>query len=321
MYYLYFIIYCNIRNINLIPYVVSIIFYSLLLINLNSATMKATISNLNGEQQNALNHLSKNFRRALRPLMVICYGHRSSTTFKTSAFLNSGMEKKNSSIFDIMIIVSDDEVLPDGALMEIAKRNSPGNPTDGLIILRMADVLLNLTNRSRFFSAIFRRGIVLYANKDALKMLPSPLPPVSVIGRYEKQRLATFLHYAEECLDNVERDLSACSNDPFLMMLSLNASAIYAGRYFIGAYCGIELQGEFKKIINFSANINTALTDIFPRNTKEEQLLFHVINLTFIDEGFSPGIAMIKVLCKRVARLIAVSKSYSQKKIAELQPA
>lgn len=281
--------------------------------------MRATISNLNGEQQNVLNHLSKNLRRALQPLMIICYGHRSSTTFKTSVFLNTGIEKKNSSVFDILIIVSDDEVLPDSSLMEIAKRNSLDNPPERLIVLRMADVLLNLEYKNRFFSAIFRKGILLHANKDALKLIPHPLPPLSSITIHETKRLATFLQYAQECLDRVERDLDSGENDPFLMMLLLNESAVYAGKYFIGAYCGIEMQGEFKKIINFSANINAALTEIFPRNTAEEQLLFHVINLTFIEEGFSAGSAIIRILCKRVAKLIAVSQAYSQKKIAELQ--
>jgi len=281
--------------------------------------MKATISNLNGEQQNALNHLSKRLKVALRPLMIICYGHRSATTYKSSVFQHAGMEKNSSSVFDIMIIVDDDEVLPDSSLMEIAKRNSMGNPPERLIVLRMADVLVNLKHKNRFFSAIFRKGILLYANKDALKLIPHPLPVLNSIGIHEKQRLATFLQYAQECLDKVERDLSSGSSDLFLIMLLLNESAVYAGKYFIGAHCGIELQGDFKKIISFSANINTALTAIFPRNTPEEQLLFHIINLTFIEEGFFPGSALIEVLYKRIVSLIAVSQSHSQKKMAELQ--
>ena len=280
--------------------------------------MRATISNLNGDQQNVLNHLSKNLKRALHPLMIICYGHRSSTTFKTSVFVNSGIEKKNSSVFDILIVVDDDEILPDSALLEIAKRNSLENPPERLIVLRMADVLLNLNYKSRFFSAIFKRGILLHAHKDALKRIPHPLPPVNSIGIYEKTRLDTFLQFAQECLSRVERDLNERENDPLLMMLLLNESAVYAGKYFIGAHCGIELKGAFKKIINFSATINSALTDIFPRNTPEEQLLFHVINLTFIEEGFCPGSAIINVLSKRIAELIAVSQIHTQKKIAEL---
>lgn len=281
--------------------------------------MRATISNLNGEQQNVLNHLSKNLRRALHPLMIICYGHRSCTSFKTSVFVNSGIEKKNSSAFDILIIVSDDEILPDSSLLEIAKRNSLDNPPERLIVLRMADVLLNLKYKSRFFSAIFKKGILLHVNKDALQLIPQHLPPLSSIGLYEKARLATFLQYAQECMERVGRDLDAAENDPLLIMLLLNESAVYAGKYFIGVHCGIELQGAFKKIINFSATINTALTDIFPRNTPEEQLLFHVINLTFIEEGFCPGPAIIEILYQRIAKLIAVSQAHTQKKMAELQ--
>lgn len=48
--------------------------------------MKTSISNLNGEQQNILNHLCENLKRALSPLMIICYGHRSETAFKFRHF-------------------------------------------------------------------------------------------------------------------------------------------------------------------------------------------------------------------------------------------
>jgi hypothetical protein len=281
--------------------------------------MKTTISNLNGQQQNALNHLSKSLRRAIQPLMIICYGHWSSTAFRSSVFLNTGMQKKNAAVFDIVIIVSDHEILPDSVLMEIAKRNSLGNPAERLIILRMADVLRNLEQNNRFFSLIFRKGIVLHASKEVLNMLPDPLPAVNSIAALEKQRLDSLLQQARVCLNKAELALGSGTGDPGLITLLLNESAVFAARYFIAVYCGIELQGEFKKILNFSANISASLTAVFPRNTPEEQLLFHVINLTFIDEGFFPGMAILSILCKRVARLLAVSKSAAQQKLAEFQ--
>jgi len=280
--------------------------------------MRTTISNLNGEQQNILHHLSKRLKRTVQPIMIICYGHRSLTSFRTSVFGNTGIEKTNTAVFDILIVVSDDEVLPDSSLMEIARRNSMDNPPERLIILRMRDVLLNLEQRNRFFAAIFRKGIMLHANKDAIKMLPNPLPASNSIDISENQRLAIFLKYAKECLNKAECDLNSVNNDPFMLMLLLNASAVYAGRYFIGAHCGIELKGDYKKIIDFSATLNTALTELFPRNTREEQLLFYVINLTFIDEGFFPGQAIIEILCKRISSMITVCQSLSQKRIAEL---
>jgi hypothetical protein len=280
--------------------------------------MRATISNLNGEQQNVLHHLSKRLKMALNPLMIICYGHQASITFKTSVFLNTGMEKRSSAVFDILIVVSDDEVLPDSSLMEIARRNSMENPTERLIILRMRDVLQNLRYKSRFFAAVFRKGILLHANKEALKLLPSPLPGTGLISKYEKRHLAITLQYAQECLDKARHD-SSSGADPLLVMLLLNESAVYAARYFVGAYCGMELRGDFKKVLNFSVTIDPALAAVFPRNTREEELLFHIINLTFIDEGFFPGPAVLDILFKRISRLIAVCQKYSQKKLAELQ--
>lgn len=321
MHYLYFIIYCNVRNKNFYLYVLLIIFYSSLLIYPDKPVMRTSISNLNGDQQNILNHLSKNLKRAVKPLMIICYGHRSSITFQNSAFSNCGIEKKSQSVFDLFLIISDEEILPDSSILEIARRNCDENTIDNLMVFRMHDVLLNLKHKSRFFSGIFRSGILLYGDKNALAMIPHPLPPVCFAGNPEKAELLTLLQQAQQCLGKVERNLDNGHDDPQLNILLLNASAVYALRYFIAAYLGIDIRGGLRKLLSLSVNISNELNAVFPRSTMEEKILFHVINLSFIDEGFCPGPMVVQTLFKRVANMVAVSQGMVHRKLTQLLPA
>lgn len=282
--------------------------------------MRTSVSNLNGDQQNILNHVSKNLKRALKPLMIICYGHRSSITFQNSAFSNSGIEKKSQSVFDLFLVISDEEILPDSSLLEIARRNCDGNTVDNMMIFRMRDVLLNLKHKSRFFSGIFRSGILLHGDKNALAMIPHPLPPVCFAGNAEKTELLTLLQQAQQCLKKVERNLDDGQDDPQLNILLLNASAVYALRYFISAYLGMDIRGGLRKLLTLSVNVSNELAAVFPGSTMEEKILFHVINLSFIDEGFCPGPTVVQTLFKRVSNMVAISQGMVHRKLAQLLP-
>ncbi|SEA81673.1 hypothetical protein [Pedobacter hartonius] len=283
--------------------------------------MRTSISNLNGEQQNKLNHLSRDLKRALNPLAIICYGHRAGVSFQSSAFLNSGVRKSNSSVFDIFLMINNDETLPDSVVLEIARRSCAAHTAGNIIVFRMQDVLLNLKNESRFFSSIFRNGILLHGNKNALRLLPAPLPPVCFTSDYEKQALHTLLQYSQQCLLRVEKNLKDGYDDPQLNLILLNESAVFSIRYFIAAYWGTEIQAGLNDLLKFSTNITDDLNGLFPCNTMEELIMFHVINLDLIDEGFCAGDALIRTLFKRVSRLVALSKSCAQRKIAQLLPA
>lgn len=280
--------------------------------------MKTAIANLNGEQQNSLFHLSKKLKSALNPLMIICYGHRSATHIRTTAFAGAAVEKYNEAIFDIFLLISDDEVLPNSTLLEIARRNSSGYTADNILIFRMKDVLLNLNARNRFFASVFRKGILLYGNKNALKLLPSPLPAVCFTNRSERENIAALSRQAQRYLNEAKRQLKEEKPELQLVMYLLNKSAVSGVKQFILAHLGIDMEGELRTLLNLSLNINNELTAIFPANTIEEALLFNTLNLSMKEERFILQPSLVKVILERVAKLIAVSEACSQRKISTL---
>lgn len=185
----------------------------------------------------------------------------------------------------------------------------------------MEAVLLGLQLKQRFFASIFRKGILMSANKEAVHALPNPLPAACFITNSEKERLFILRRHAKKHLAQVKKGLHDISADPYLMLLQLNESAVYILKYFILANCGLEIRENLKRTFNFSNNISDALLKVFPCDTTEEELLFHMMDLSFIDEGFCPGSEVIRILCKRITKMLAISEGISKIKIAELLPA
>ncbi|CAM4329064.1 hypothetical protein SAMN06265348_11038 [Pedobacter westerhofensis] len=283
--------------------------------------MRTSISNLTGEQQNSLHHLNKALKRALNPLTIICYGHRSSINFQSSAFLNSGTVKTNTSVFDIFLMISDDEALSDATVLEIAKRCFAEDIAGNIIVFRLQEVLSELKNRSRFFSSVFRKGILLFRNKNIMQQLPLPLPSVAFITYHEKQQLSLFLQLAQQGLLRAERDLKNGISSLQATLGLLHESVGFSLRYFIGACCGAEVSGDLKELLKFTLNTGDVLTEVFPCNTDEEVILLDVLNLSLIDQGFSPGEPLLRTLFKRTSKILKLSQRAAQIKIAQLLPA
>jgi len=280
--------------------------------------MRTTITDLNGEQQNCLLHLSKGLKRAVSPLMIICYGHRSFFAYQNSAFSETKLVKKTSSVFDFFLLVDDGDILPDSTLMEIARRNTSAERTGNILIFRQEEVLANLRQGSRFFANILRKGILLHGDNNLLQQLPHPLPPVCFTSSEEKLKMQYLLKQAQGCLNKMDKKSFDGQYDTYMDILLLNEAAVNAIKYFFLAYCGVEIGGDLKRLLGLSVNISNKLNEVFPRTTVDEMILFHVINLDFIDEGFCPGPEVIRALRKRVEKLIAVSQRLGQSKIARL---
>jgi len=198
--------------------------------------MSTSISNLNGEQQNGLHHLNKALKRALNPLAVICYGHRAQVNLQSAVCLNSVPVKINTSVFDIFLMISNDEALPDSTVLEIAKRCFSEDIAGNILVFRMREVLLGLLNRSRFFSVIFRKGILLQGNKIVMDALPIPHPSAFVAAYHEKQQLSSLLQRAQQHLLRAEILLKARISDTQLTVIHLHESVIFSLCYDTAAY-------------------------------------------------------------------------------------
>lgn len=278
--------------------------------------MKTSISNLNGEQQNKLHHLNKALKTALNPLAIVCYGHRSQINLHSSAFLNSGTVKTNISVFDIFLMLSDSEVLPDAVVLEIAKRCFKKDIAGNVIIFRLQEVLQGLQNRSRFFSAIFKKGILLYGNKNIMQNLPGHTPAVCPANDQEKQHLSILLRQAQGQLLKAERNLNGCISDLRSIIALLHESAVFSLRYFIVAHWGSDIHGDFKDLLKCTVNTGGEFSRIFPCDTTEEVVLMDIMNLSLLDEGYCPGNHTILTLVKRASKILSVSQRCVQRKIA-----
>lgn len=282
--------------------------------------MRTSMSNLTGEQQNSLHHLAKALKRALNPIAIICYGHQANIDFQYSVFSKSGTVKNSTSVFDIFLMLSDADSLPDPAVLEIAKRCFPEHIAGHVIVFRRSEVLSGLKNGNRFFSCIFRKGVLLYGNKNAMPEFPGNIPSSGVMTYHERQQLSFLLQQARQSLFAAELNLKTGMDDIQSAIGSLHECVIFSLRYFIGACWGTELRGDLRDLLTCTSGTDKALARIFPCNTTEEAVLFDVLNLSLIDQGFSPGDRMVQTLFKRASGILAISRRAARRKMAELLP-
>jgi hypothetical protein len=278
--------------------------------------MRTSISNLNGEQQNRLYHLNKVIKRALNPLSIICYGHRSQVNIQHSAFLKSGNLKTNTSVFDIFLMISDEELLPDTIVLKIAKRCFPKDIAGNIIVARMQEVLQGLKTGSRFFYLLFKKGILLHGNQHLIHTLTAHFPQASIFNHQEKQKLSSMLQQAQQHLIKAERYLKAGFSSTHSTIASLHDAVVFSLRYYINAEWGTDLKTDCRTLLKFTANTSTEFSRVFPSNTKEETLLLDLINLSLIDEGFCPWEQLLMTLFKRASKILALSQSHVQRKFA-----
>jgi len=281
--------------------------------------MTSSISHLNGDQQNKLNHLSKNLKNLVKPVAIICYGHRSTTYVQNSVFTNPATSTKKNTVFDIFLIINDHETLTEPTIKEMIKLNCGKNVTEHLLIFRLNEVISGLKDRNRFFLTVFKKGILLSGSNELLKLLPDSLSVPSLITVKEKRELGCLAAFAQRSIEAVKLNLLDDYLNPRECLINLNAAAVSVLRYYIAGICGIGACEDFKSLLEFSTGINDKLKRFFPANTPEEIIFMEIMNLSFIDEGFCPDASIIRTLCKRVATMITVSQSVVEQKFSALR--
>lgn len=282
--------------------------------------MKITIDNLNGEQRNELQHLTKELKRSLSPLIIICYGHRTRRSSGSSAFLNVDALKKQSSTFDIFLTIRDDDPSTDIEILQIARQICL-NCTGNVLVFRLKEVKNHLEQKNRFFASIFRKGIILYGKPVMQTTFPQPLPSLVPDRVAEQKEMVTLMKTAKENLQTVKNSLLDECPDPISCLCLLNESATCSIRYLAVASCGVDVIGGFEDLLDFSENITFEISNVFPRNTVDEVIMADLLSLRLMDQGFSVSHERLQAIYQRTAKLNRTTKGFVLRKIWSALPA
>lgn len=262
--------------------------------------MKNTISNLNGVQQNQLHHLSLSIRRTARPLLIVCYGYRSTATVQSSAFSGTCTVRKCHNEFDFFILIRKEECLSDDALREMILRSAGPGIRLNIIVYRQNRPALQRMKDRYFLKTICRNGIVLYG--EPRKLFADQELSGQTVKMPETDHLQ-FLHTGRKQLREAGKILEKGPADLQYCLLLLNSAAFQAMKQLICTHWGYLPEGNLHTLAGYAATISPLPAALFPCSTIEEKLLYNLLLLNYIDEGFCPAAPLLQVLHQRVSKL------------------
>jgi len=253
-----------------------------------------SISHLTGKEQNDLRHIAKAIATSLQPPMVFCYGSRLSQQIRRSCFLQKKRNESSDAVYDLLIILNDNEPLQESTAATIVQRIVGDGVKTTVLVYRLFYVKQQLMEGSFFFSWIHRSAILLINRNNIFTQLPPQRKKTKTVAMFTE----TYTEI-KRCLENT-KSLLAEVNDkwelqPYAVTLQLIRNA---AKEIIKAfiYTGLGYNADdlsLETMISLSGNFSTVIPGLFPCNTPEEDHLYLLLTDKIILTDLQPETLLI----------------------------
>ena len=261
-----------------------------------------SISHLTGKEQNDLRHIAKAISTSLQPPMLFCYGSRLSQQIRRSCFLQKRRNESAIAVYDLLIILDDNDAVQEGGAATIVQRVIGNGITTTILVYRLSYVKQQLIEGNFFLSRIRRSAILLINRNNMFMQLPAQQKKTIALPMCTE----TYTDI-KKCLDNAKDILTEANGEwalqPYTITLRRIRNAakeimkafIYTGLGYNDTGLAIEMMAAV------SANFSTVFYDLFPGNTPEESHLY--LLLTGPDTLTDIQTPTLFILFKRVNKL------------------
>jgi uncharacterized protein len=286
--------------------------------------MLTTFQHLPQPQLNQLIELVQKIVRAISPSKVICYGNRMTTMQDWNCF--QGEDTYKSIIhptYDFLIITCDGEKRVDHETIQVAEQQAtPLGCSVTVIVQQLSAANKSLENGSRFISAVYRKGVLLYDGDGLALAVPLEEPDMSILN----SRIETnwnrcfgiaqcFFKTATYCFDNGWNEQAT---------FDLHQSAQHACMAILRAFSGYRsTTHNLSRLLALIANFSNGLIAIFPCVTKEETELFNILNRAYSEarynEKYTISAEKVQILIHRIANLLSIAQRLYEEKLLSLK--
>jgi hypothetical protein len=280
-----------------------------------------SISQLTGREQTDLRKVTKRLVENISPELIFCYGSRVAETVTRSCFTQKRRNEDCLAMYDLVIIISDNEQFEDTIITTLAERLLKKDVLANVIVHREGFVHTEIEEGNFFFSWIFRSAIILYDKNNALKRMPPLTTKTKCFKMYPQTAHAVREHFA-----NAKSYLSAAGeqyrNNVYADSLYLlNQSAVSSCKSVIRGCLGYEIISPgLGKLISLTCNFTEEIFNVLPRDTKEERHLFSLLSeVPTADKNNELGTLHpeeISILLERVQQMQQVSEDIKHQKAA-----
>ncbi len=261
-----------------------------------------SISHLTGKEQNDLRHIAKALTISLQPPMVFCYGSRLHRQIRRSCFLQKRRNESAVAVYDLLIILDDNDALQESAAATIAQRVTGNGITVNIVVYRLSYVKQQLMEGNFFLSWIHRSAILLINRNNMFMQLPPQQKKTTALPMFT-ETYNTIKKYLDNAKDMLAEINGQWALQPYTVTLrQVRNAAKEIMNAFIYTGLGHEDKGlTMEMMAALSANFSTIFTDLFPNNTPEEGHLYLLLTAPVTLTAVQP--VTLLILFKRVNKL------------------
>jgi hypothetical protein len=247
-----------------------------------------SISHLTGREQTDLRHIIKTLSVTVHPLLLYCYGMRSSRHLHRSCFTQKRKNDSGHSVYDLLIIIHDKEALTDEAVALVAKRMIGSSTNATILVHRFSFMKALLLEMNFFFTRVHRSAILLINRDNSFAQLPPQNKKTDILATSQQTNAAIKgrLDKAKSLLTAIQEQWTVQPYGTTLSLIKEAATEILKallltalGYDAIG--CSIEM------MIRLSENFTTIAADLFPGNTVEEKNIYSLLTAETVPENIS----------------------------------
>ena len=283
--------------------------------------MKKSLSHLPEHKREELRTVTEIITEKLDADFVILFGSYARGDWIEDRYIgDDGIVYEYKSDYDILIVIKDPRKYEHKYPQEkIAKKaRSLGVRTDLSIIFHSVWAFKRAVNKGfYFFADIIREGIMLYSSGRV------PLPEIKELSVRERK------YYAQKDFDNWFKSANdffkyyaiACTNKDYkIAAFNLHQTTEHSYKTILLVFTNYNphehLLGSLGKM---ASKHNSALNNIFPLETREEQGLFDLLEYAYIGARYDPRYVItgeeLEYLAKRVKFLLDLTEKICKAKI------
>lgn len=265
-------------------------------------SLHQSISYLTKQEQTDLRHIVKTLSVTVHPLLLYCYGMRSSQQLHRSCFTQKRKSNSGHSVYDLLMILHDKEALSDEAVTLVAKRMIGSSTHTNILVYRFSFMKTQLLEMNFFFTWVNRSAILLINRDNSFAQLPPPNKKTDILPASQQTHAATKvkLDNAKSLLMAVQEQWTVQPYEASANMIKEAAAEILKALLLTGL--GYDAPGcSLEMMLNLSENFTTIPADLFPANTAEEKNIYALLTAETVPEKINHTNMM--VLLSRVKEL------------------
>ncbi|SDH66573.1 HEPN domain-containing protein [Chitinophaga filiformis] len=282
--------------------------------------MLTEFQHLSKPQVAQLVELIQKIVKAVHPNKVICYGARMNTTSQWNSFMkdNKYMTEERPA-YDLLIITNNDEKQLDHEIIESAEIQAAKLGCDVTSLVQsIGNANKSLENGNRFFSTVYRNGVLLY-DADKLPLSAPPAEPAievlidTISNDWKKgfELAQCFFKKAIYCNENAWYEQTT---------FDLHQAAQHACMCMLRMYSGYRSNTHnLSRLLSLIKNFSPAPSDVFPCTTKEEISIYNTLNKAYSDarynENYQVTAEKAQLLIGRVRALLSIAQQLYQERL------